>query len=332
MPTERQYRPLYASISLSKKIKAVKGKEVTGEKWWRIACHLVYTWLLGHQDDDGRLRGRPGWVIENILPYELLEADEVAEILEELQRVNLIQWYMVDDEAYIQIVPHPKAAKFRKDRYKSSFYPSPYPSPPIATTNGLPESQPNGQPNGIPPGQPSDAHNIPYPIPHNKDLPIKTTFLSGHAHKKVNPLVNQRKRKPKPKPKQPTTNPHVKEFLDFYYQEYKIRFNVSPIVEGGKDGSLIKSLLTKIDVNELKNLFYRFLDSDDPWIQKSGYTIGAFHSQINKLRVHVAPTLPEATWLHAREKMEERNEKGRPKEISYPVSKNESESAESKSD
>lgn len=80
-------------------------------------------------------------------------------------------------------------------------------------------------------------------------------------------------------------NPDVKECIDFYYQAFNKQFGNPPIIEGPKDGKLIKSLLKTIPLNELKSLFKKFFDSDDPFIQKSGYTIGVFKSQINKLRI-----------------------------------------------
>lgn len=84
-------------------------------------------------------------------------------------------------------------------------------------------------------------------------------------------------------------NPYIKEFIDFYFQEFKGRFGIEPIIEDGKDGALIKRLLQKIDFNQLKILLMDFLDSDDPFIQKSGYTIGAFKSVIQKLRIKPPP-------------------------------------------
>jgi hypothetical protein len=144
MARDGQYRLLWASISSSKKIRAVEGKEVSGTKWWRIGCHLLYSWLVSYQDDDGRLRGRPGWVLENIVPYEGLTVDEVSEMLAELHNVTLIDWYEVDGDKFIQIIQGEEHQRIRKDRYKPSIYP---PSPSMVaspTTEETTESQPDG--------------------------------------------------------------------------------------------------------------------------------------------------------------------------------------------
>lgn len=98
------------------------------------------------------------------------------------------------------------------------------------------------------------------------------------------PTANNKKKRSKSHCEDPP-NPHVKEFIDFYFQEFKKRFEYPPIIQGGKDGQLVKSLLKKIDLDELKILLVTFLDSKDPWILNSGYTLGAFYSQINKLRI-----------------------------------------------
>jgi hypothetical protein len=128
--------------------------------------------------------------------------------------------------------------------------------------------------------------------------------------------------------KQTTPNPRVKEFIDFYFRAFRTRFGMDPIIDGGKDGMLIKSLLSKITLDELKELAEDFLESDDEFIQKSGYTIGVFKSQIQKLRVK--PPLGGKTFAAARiwlRKEEARDEEAGQKEIPYGDSQNQGESS-----
>ena len=77
----------------------------------------------------------------------------------------------------------------------------------------------------------------------------------------------------------------MKTFIDFYFEEFKARFGKPPIIEGGKDGNLIKRLLKDITLEDLKDLLTKFFDSTDKFILGSGYTIGVFKSQINKLQI-----------------------------------------------
>lgn len=119
MARDEQYRLLWSSISTSRKIRCVQG-----DKWFRVGCHLVYSWLIPWTDDDGRLRGEPLWILANILPNEGLSVDEIGSMLSELGRVGLIQWYEVDGERFIQVLDNENHQLIRKDRYKASTYPS----------------------------------------------------------------------------------------------------------------------------------------------------------------------------------------------------------------
>ena len=50
----------------------------------------------------------------------------------------------------------------------------------------------------------------------------------------------------------------------------------------GKDGKIFKELLAILETNEIKRRIDLFFKSDDEFIQKAGYTVGVFKSQINK--------------------------------------------------
>jgi hypothetical protein len=80
-------------------------------------------------------------------------------------------------------------------------------------------------------------------------------------------------------------SPEVKVFIDFYYQQFEKFFSTCPHIQGGKDGAITKRLLSKIELEELQNLLIKFFESSDKWILDSGYTIAAFESQINKLKI-----------------------------------------------
>lgn len=114
-----QYRLLWTGISDSKKMKAIKGT-----KTFRLSCHLVYTWLLPWADDEGRMPGEPLKILANIVPNEDFTLKEIEEILKELTRVNLIVWYEIENERFVQVLDWEKYQRVRKDRMKSSIYPS----------------------------------------------------------------------------------------------------------------------------------------------------------------------------------------------------------------
>lgn len=92
------------------------------------------------------------------------------------------------------------------------------------------------------------------------------------------PSVSTQKQK-----KQEQKNPEVKIFIDYYHDKFLKKFGEKPVIEDGKDGKIIKRLLNSYGLEKLKTLLDTFFESDDPFIINSGYTIGAFRSQINKL-------------------------------------------------
>ncbi len=82
------------------------------------------------------------------------------------------------------------------------------------------------------------------------------------------------------------SNPQIKTFLDFYFEEFKNHFGTPPLIQGGKDGKITQRLLRIIPVDDLKYLLSIFFQSSDKFIKQSGYTLGVFESQINKLRIN----------------------------------------------
>ena len=77
----------------------------------------------------------------------------------------------------------------------------------------------------------------------------------------------------------------VKEFIDSWYERFKEKFGSPYKVTGGKEGNLVKTLLQTYSLDRLKELAGVFFQSKDPFILKSGYTIGVFNTKINDLIV-----------------------------------------------
>lgn len=85
----------------------------------------------------------------------------------------------------------------------------------------------------------------------------------------------------KKKIKKPT-NPNIRLFIDGFYNSFKEKTG-APYLVSGKDGSLVKRLLGTYSLSGLSLLKDRFFSIEDPFIEKAGYTIGVFSSQINKI-------------------------------------------------
>lgn len=78
------------------------------------------------------------------------------------------------------------------------------------------------------------------------------------------------------------TDPRVKTFINWWYDEFKARFQ-APYNVTAKDAALVKRLLGTYPLEKLKELSEQFFESDDPFIVRAGRTIGVFSSQVNKL-------------------------------------------------
>lgn len=106
-------------------------------------------------------------------------------------------------------------------------------------------------------------------------------------------------------------SPDVKRFIDLYHDAFMAKFGEKPLIQGAKDGSNVKRLLGFIPFDQLTILLQRFFESDDSFIMSSGYTLGVFYSQINKLKIGkrtVRGKTFEAgdLWLRIKEEQDER--------------------------
>lgn len=69
---------------------------------------LLFTWMIPHTDDFGRLAGSPGKVKGLVVPMLDKTKLEIAESLRRLDEHGLIHWYEVDGEMFIQIIQFDK--------------------------------------------------------------------------------------------------------------------------------------------------------------------------------------------------------------------------------
>lgn len=80
----------------------------------------------------------------------------------------------------------------------------------------------------------------------------------------------------------------LRTFFALYYELFQAKFGVKPQIEGGKDGAIASGILKKYGLDQTSALLRAFFGSLDPFIQKSGYTIGVFRSQVNRLLVDLS--------------------------------------------
>ncbi|MBW2609933.1 MAG: hypothetical protein JRC68_06285 [Deltaproteobacteria bacterium] len=76
---------------------------------------LLYTWMIPQYDDQGRMNGDPEDVKFNVVPRRGFTVEDVFNELTEMDRLELIYWYIVNDKPYIEM---PKEAWEESQTFK----------------------------------------------------------------------------------------------------------------------------------------------------------------------------------------------------------------------
>ena len=82
----------------------------------------------------------------------------------------------------------------------------------------------------------------------------------------------------------------VQQALDFYHTHFLKTFEIKPMIDGGKDGALLKKVINHYGLDTTLELLKKFIESKDEFIKGTGRTIGVFYKVINKLLVGEEPT------------------------------------------
>lgn len=78
-------------------------------------------------------------------------------------------------------------------------------------------------------------------------------------------------------------NKEVKIFIDYHHDKFLEKFGFKPTIYGGKDASLIKKMLKKVDLETLKLLHAMMLESNNSYIKRLGYSINALYYNFDSL-------------------------------------------------
>lgn len=101
------------SISVSEKVNSMS-----------MFARLLYTWIIPHTDDFGRISGSPMKIKALVVPMAEESKTDVANALQEMVDQGLIVWYVVEGTQYIQINSFDKYQTGLHKRTKSR-YPDP---------------------------------------------------------------------------------------------------------------------------------------------------------------------------------------------------------------
>ncbi|MCB9800564.1 MAG: hypothetical protein H6773_00040 [Pseudomonadales bacterium] len=106
-------RMLHKTISVSEQVSNLT-----------IEAQLLFTWLIPHADDEGRLKGNPKHIGVMVVPCHHWSPDHIQGLLEEIGGQGLIYFWEQDGQRYIEF-PNWKTFQYiAKDRFHKSELPS----------------------------------------------------------------------------------------------------------------------------------------------------------------------------------------------------------------
>lgn len=82
---------------------------------------LLFTWMIPHADDFGRMPGSPAKIKALVVPMLDVTLKEVEESIQNIHNAELIFWYEIDGDKYIQIVNFDDHQTGLHKRTKSKF-------------------------------------------------------------------------------------------------------------------------------------------------------------------------------------------------------------------
>ncbi len=89
-----------------------------------LPARLLFTWMIPHADDEGKMKGDPEFIKATIVPMVKWSFKKIREYLEEIQDKGLIYYWQENNEWFIEFVKWDEHQTIRKDRLIPSNLPS----------------------------------------------------------------------------------------------------------------------------------------------------------------------------------------------------------------
>jgi len=106
-------RMLHKAISLSEQVNNLS-----------LPAQLLFTWLIPHADDEGRLKGNPKYIKALVVPYHHeWTSEEIESFLQEIEQQGLIYSWEADGKQYIEFPTWKRYQYIAKDRFHESELP-----------------------------------------------------------------------------------------------------------------------------------------------------------------------------------------------------------------
>lgn len=110
----RNRRMISRTISSSEKVHQIDWK-----------ARLLFTWMILHCDDEGRIEGSASTIKARVLPMADCTLQEIDKWLTAMKKTGLILWYKIDGKKYIQVVQFNEFQTFHGIQKHQSRLPSP---------------------------------------------------------------------------------------------------------------------------------------------------------------------------------------------------------------
>lgn len=104
-----------------------------------LEAQLLFTWMISHADDEGRLKGEPEYVKATVVPLKEWSVDMVSNYLDEIQKQKLINYWDDGNRKIIEFISWKDHQSIRKDRFQPSKLTSFIEEMNGKTTNCLPD-------------------------------------------------------------------------------------------------------------------------------------------------------------------------------------------------
>ncbi len=89
-----------------------------------LPARLLFTWMIPHADDEGRLKGDPEYIKATVVPMTKWSFTLIKKYLLEIENQRLISYWEEDGERVIEFIKWDNHQQIRKDRFEKSSLPS----------------------------------------------------------------------------------------------------------------------------------------------------------------------------------------------------------------
>lgn len=105
-------RMLHKKISISTEVNKLS-----------LPARLLFTWIISHADDEGRLKGEPEYIKAMVIPMTKWSFKKIKGYLEEMKTQRLIYYWEQNNEWFIEFPKWKEHQSIKGDRFKESSLP-----------------------------------------------------------------------------------------------------------------------------------------------------------------------------------------------------------------